>query len=382
MIWRRRAGAELSSLMALWEWIVLSLHCWVLAVAAVSDQHATSPFDWLLSDKGPFHRSQEYTDFVDRSRQGFSTRYKIYRQVFPLALEAVLELVDQIQQRWTMEIGHLTVLGNSTAMFYLQFDFCKEKLPYSNKDQEFGRWKVNNLAVERRNFLGSPLPLAPEFFRNIRLLGRRPTLQQITENLIKKYGTHFLLSATLGGEESLTIFVDKRKLSKRSEGSDISTNSSSVTLETLHQLAASYFIDRDSTLRRLHHIQIASTAIKVTETRTGPLGCSNYDNLDSVSSVLVQSPENKIQLQGLQVLLPDYLQERFVQAALSYIACNSEGEFICKDNDCWCHCGPKFPECNCPSMDIQAMEENLLRITETWKAYNSDFEDSDMKADG
>ncbi|KAK1211827.1 BRNP3 protein, partial [Pygoscelis papua] len=242
--------------------------------------------------------------------------------------------------------------------------------------REFGRWKVSNLAVERRNFLGSPLPLAPEFFRNIRLLGRRPTLQQITENLIKKYGTHFLLSATLGGRESLTIFVDKRKLSKRSEGSDSSTNSSVVTLETLHQLAASYFIDRDSTLRRLHHIQIASTAIKVTETRTGPLGCSNYDNLDSVSSVLVQSPENKIQLQGLQVILPEYLQEHFVQAALSYIACNSEGEFICKDNDCWCQCGPKFPECNCPYMDIQAMEENLLRISETWNAYNSEFEES------
>jgi hypothetical protein len=84
-------------------------------------------------------------------------------------------------------------------------------------------------------------------------------------------------------------------------------------------------------------------------------------------------------LPGLQVLLPDYLQERFVQAALSYIACNSEGEFICKDNDCWCHCGPKFPECNCPSMDIQAMEENLLRITGTWKAYNSDFEESGKK---
>ncbi|XP_061489989.1 BMP/retinoic acid-inducible neural-specific protein 3 isoform X1 [Rhineura floridana] len=321
MIWRCSAGAELFSLMALWEWIALSLHCWVFTVAAVSDQHATSPFDWLLSDKGPFHRSPEYTDFVDRSQQGFSTRYKIYR--------------------------------------------------------EFGRWKVNNLAVERKNFLGSPLPLAPEFFRNIRLLGRRPTLQQITENLIKKYGTHFLLSATLGGEESLTIFVDKRKLSKRSETSDPSINSTTVTLETLHQLAASYFIDRDSTLRRLHHIQIASTAIKVTETRTGPLGCSNYDNLDSVSSVLVQSPENKIQLQGLQLILPDYLQERFVQAALSYIACNSEGEFICKDNDCWCQCGPKFPECNCPYMDIQAMEENLLRISETWNAYNSEFEDSD-----
>lgn len=65
-----------------------------------------------------------------------------------------------------------------------------------------------------------------------------------------------------------------------------------------------------------------------------------------------------------------------MQAALSYIACNSEGEFICKDNDCWCQCGPKFPECNCPYMDIQAMEENLLRISETWNAYNSEFEES------
>lgn len=41
-----------------------------------------------------------------------------------------------------------------------------------------------------------------------------------------------------------------------------------------------------------------SFVVQVTETRTGPLGCSNYDNLDSVSSVLVQSPENKVHLQG------------------------------------------------------------------------------------
>ncbi|KAK7889257.1 hypothetical protein WMY93_024817 [Mugilogobius chulae] len=58
------------------------------------------------------------------------------------------------------------------------------------------------------------------------------------------------------GEEALTIFVDKRKLSKKSEVSDSSGNSSAVTLETLHQLAASYFIDRESTLRKLHHIQM------------------------------------------------------------------------------------------------------------------------------
>lgn len=66
--------------------------------------------------------------------------------------------------------------------------------------REFARWKVNNLALERKDFFSLPLPLAPEFIRNIRLLGRRPSLQQITDSLIKKYGTHFLLAATLGGE--------------------------------------------------------------------------------------------------------------------------------------------------------------------------------------
>ncbi|XP_062411370.1 BMP/retinoic acid-inducible neural-specific protein 3a.2 [Sardina pilchardus] len=307
--------------MALWEFVTVSLHCWAVATASLSEERPGGPLDWLLSDKGPFHHSQEYTEFVERNRQGFSTRYKIYR--------------------------------------------------------EFGRWKVNNLAVERRDFLDSPLPLTPEFMRNIRLLGRRPTTQLITDNLIKKYGTHFLLSATLGGEEALTIFVDKRKLSKKAELSDFSSNGTAVTLETLHQLAASYFIDRESTLRKLHHIQIASTAIKVTETRTGPLGCSNYDNLDSVSSVLVQSPENKVYLQGLQIILPDYLRDVFVQAALSYIACNGEGGFVCKDNDCWCECDTKFPECNCPYMDIQAMEESLQRVSESWASLYKEFEDSD-----
>lgn len=317
--------------------LVLTLGCWGLATAVATphEQHASTgaaaattssqvPLDWLLTDRGPFHRAPEYADFMERHRQGFTTRYRIYR--------------------------------------------------------EFARWKVNNLALERKDFFSLPLPLAPEFIRNIRLLGRRPSLQQITETLIKKYGTHFLLSATLGGEESLTIFVDKRKLSRKAEagspGGSGGTNAT-VSLETLHQLAASYFIDRESTLRRLHHIQIATAAIKVTETRTGPLGCSNYDNLDSVSSVLVQSPENKVQLLGLQALLPEYLRERFVAAALSYITCNSEGELICRENDCWCQCGLSFPQCNCPEGDIYAMEESLLQIREAWDSHNQQFEESE-----
>ncbi|XP_037538054.1 BMP/retinoic acid-inducible neural-specific protein 2 [Nematolebias whitei] len=274
--------------------------------------------DWLLSEKGPFHRCPEYTEFRERFQQGFSTRYKIYR--------------------------------------------------------EFSHWKVNSLATEKRDFLKAPLPLAPEFLRNLRLLGRRPTLQQINENLIKKYGTHFLVSATLGGEESLTIFLDKQKLNKKSEGN---RNSSVVSLELLHQLAASYFTDRESTLRRLHHLQIATSAIKVTETRTGPLGCSNYDSLDSVSSVLVHSPENKIHLKGLQDVLPEFLRSRFVEAALSYVACNSEGELLCHNNDCWCQCSPRFPECNCPFADIKVMEENLEKSKAAWNNLNQEFMESD-----
>ncbi|XP_009319018.1 PREDICTED: BMP/retinoic acid-inducible neural-specific protein 2 [Pygoscelis adeliae] len=254
---------------------------------------------------------------------------------------------------------------------------CGRRLPIGRDGGEFARWKVNNLALERKDFFSLPLPLAPEFIRNIRLLGRRPSPQQITDSLIKKYGTHFLLAATLGGEESLTIFVDKRKLSRRAEPAGGAGNSLGVSLETLHQLAASYFIDRESTLRRLHHIQIATAAIKVTETRTGPLGCSNYDNLDSVSSVLVQSPENKVQLQGLQTVLPSYLRERFVAAALSYIACSSTGELVCHRSDCHCQCQPTFPRCNCPEADIQALESSLAQLRRAWESHHGQFEESE-----
>ncbi|KAM4574486.1 BMP/retinoic acid-inducible neural-specific protein 3 [Fundulus diaphanus] len=317
---------RLTALMFLWKWLTLSLLVsWLSGGASAADttgggfSGSNGHLGWLLSEKGPFHNSQEFVDFTERYQQGFTTKYKIYR--------------------------------------------------------EFGRWKVNSLALERQENNGFSLPLDPDFLQTIRQLGRRPSLRAITDNIIRKYGTHFLLSATLGGEESLMIFVDKRKLSRTSEASE--SNGTAVTLEALHQLAASYFIDRESTLHKLHHIQIASTAIKVTETRTGPLGCSNYDNLDSVSSVLVQSPENKIHLQGLQAILPEYLRSRFVQAALSYIGCNEEGQFVCRDNDCWCQCGVDYPKCNCPEVDLSAMEGSLLQIRDSWNMANQDFEASE-----
>ncbi|KFQ56685.1 BMP/retinoic acid-inducible neural-specific protein 2, partial [Nestor notabilis] len=239
---------------------------------------------------------------------------------------------------------------------------------YSSR-REFARWKVNNLALERKDFFSLPLPLAPEFIRNIRLLGRRPSAQQITDSLIRKYGTHFLLAATLGGEESLTIFVDKRKLSRRAEATGVAGNSSGVSLETLHQLAASYFIDRESTLRRLHHIQIATAAIKVTETRTGPLGCSNYDNLDSVSSVLVQSPENKVQLQGRSGLVGTWLWTSATVGCLR-VHRGPQGRMLARD-------AALIPRCNCPEADIQALESSLAQLRRAWESHHSQFEESE-----
>lgn len=79
---------------------------------------------------------------------------------------------------------------------------------------------------------------------------------------------------------------------------------------------------------------------------------------------------------GLQAILPEYLRARFVQAALSYIGCNEEGQFVCRDNDCWCQCAIDFPHCNCPEVDLRALEVSLLKIRDSWNTANQDFEES------
>lgn len=79
---------------------------------------------------------------------------------------------------------------------------------------------------------------------------------------------------------------------------------------------------------------------------------------------------------GMQDVLPDFLRGRFVEAALSYVACNMEGELLCRNNDCWCRCSPRFPECNCPTADIKVMEENLEKSKEAWNGFNQEFMDS------
>ncbi|KAJ3600176.1 hypothetical protein NHX12_034126, partial [Muraenolepis orangiensis] len=243
-------------------WVVLALMALVVAVlaaAAAAESSSTSaaglsgsggPLSWLLSDKGPFHHAQEFVDFTERYQQGFTTKYKIYR--------GGMKLEDRVSGRKEPYRGARRAPGkkekHTNKILAVVFE------PEAQEPAEFGRWKVNSLALERQENNGLPLPLDPDFLHTIRQLGRRPSLSSITNSIIRKYGTHFPLSATLGGEESLMIFVDKRRLSKAAEAPE--TNGTAVTLEALHQLAASYFIDRESTLRKLHHIQIASTAIK------------------------------------------------------------------------------------------------------------------------
>jgi len=79
---------------------------------------------------------------------------------------------------------------------------------------------------------------------------------------------------------------------------------------------------------------------------------------------------------GLQVIFPDYLQEKFVQSALSYIMCNGEGEYVCSHNLCICQCADDYPQCNCPITDIQIMENTLLGMSESWVSSYKDFENS------
>lgn len=79
---------------------------------------------------------------------------------------------------------------------------------------------------------------------------------------------------------------------------------------------------------------------------------------------------------GLQVIFPDYLQEKFVQSALSYIMCNGEGKYVCRDSQCICQCDEEFPQCNCPITDIQIMENSLHGMMDTWANTYKDFENS------
>ena len=97
---------------------------------------------------------------------------------------------------------------------------------------------------------------------------------------------------------------------------------------------------------------------------------------DAQNKDLSPSSSSLIPSTGLQVILPGYLQSRFIQAALNYIGCKCEGQFVCQSSDCWCKCSVDFPQCNCPLSDLDTLESNLLRIGDTLKLTYQKFEES------
>lgn len=64
------------------------------------------------------------------------------------------------------------------------------------------------------------------------------------------------VAVLFSGEEALTMYLAKNKLDRK-------LANATQNVEALHQLASSYFIDRDGTMRKLHEIQISTNAIKV-----------------------------------------------------------------------------------------------------------------------
>ncbi|TRY60795.1 hypothetical protein DNTS_033328, partial [Danionella cerebrum] len=99
--------------------------------------------------------------------------------------------------------------------------------------------------------------------------------------------------------------------------------------------------------------------------------------LAHATTLILLSVNSGPHLSGLQVIFPDYLQEKFVQSALSYIMCNGEGEYVCRNSRCVCVCAHDFPQCNCPTSDLQIIENTLLGMDQTWEASYIDFENSD-----
>lgn len=89
MRWQR--GSRFNGLRLMVPWLssvlvlILGFSGLTTAVATPHEQHVSTafssqvPLDWLLTDRGPFHRAPDYVDFIDRYRQGFTTRYRIYR---------------------------------------------------------------------------------------------------------------------------------------------------------------------------------------------------------------------------------------------------------------------------------------------------------------
>lgn len=103
---------------------------------------------------------------------------------------------------------------------------------------------------------------------------------------------------------------------------------------------------------------------------------TGWDGVQAGRAGCPDAPGGSLLPSGLQTVLPPHLRERFVAAALSYIACGSAGELLCRRSDCRCQCQPAFPHCNCPEADVQALEGSLAQLHRAWESHHGQFEES------
>lgn len=96
-------------------WKALWLYCcWTSGAAATAHGQGDSAdslgsLSWLLSDKGPFHQSLEFTEAAERYQQGYTTRYKIYRWVAHVFQHLILTRLTTQQNYYLKKKHHQSV---------------------------------------------------------------------------------------------------------------------------------------------------------------------------------------------------------------------------------------------------------------------------------
>ncbi|NWZ13251.1 BRNP1 protein, partial [Agelaius phoeniceus] len=266
---------------------------------AATNQHVSKEFDWLISDRGPFHHSRSYLSFVERHRQGFTTRYKIYRYLFVCSFQSTTAMQKR-QQDLCRSVPGLEILPCASVTNTFPAGGCSKLILPGGC--QWGQAE-GLLAATRHRGRGTRAPCA---FHSL-----------LSPQTCSSRGTSLRLRCFYGSK------------CKRVMGVPGSPPASNKCLKLLFYLL-----------------------------------------LFSFHNPVVLSP-------GLQIIFPQYLQEKFVQSALSYIMCNGEGEYICRDSQCGCQCSEEFPQCNCPITDIQIMEYTLANMAKTWTEAYKDLENSD-----
>eukprot|EP00058_Branchiostoma_floridae_P009381 XP_002594869.1 hypothetical protein BRAFLDRAFT_124451 [Branchiostoma floridae] len=202
--------------------------------------------------------------------------------------------------------------------------------------------------------------LDPGFIAVVLSLGERPSREQLIGTLIQPYGTHYVLSGAMGGEETVTVYMNQTDWAVERE---------------VRSLVGSYFADKDGVIEELRDLQKRVSTFRIHTSSTGPISCGSED--DTREAVLLSDTNARLKLRGLQDLLPRYLRESFVKAALSYIYCDGTGEWTCKDGECRCECDDSAPDCACSADVINRLVSRLEHLHTQFKDDDSRFEQTD-----